>query len=133
MTANAIIELVLRIVSIVGYVLLAIIAIKRKKTVVQSTEQSEESENAFDKLLGFIVAEIKDCEVKGEQINGKSGIFKFDWVFNHAKEYARELGLDVDKAYLTERIEALVKLLNFNKTTSVQSTEQEIINVEVTL
>lgn len=114
MTAEQIVELVFRILTIIGYVTLAILAIKRKKpTVIDNGDNSEDEDNLIDGLLGFIVAQIKDAEDKGNLLSGKSGFFKFDRVLSRAQEYCRSVGLKVDTKYLTDRIEGLVKLMNY--------------------
>lgn len=113
MTIEQIVELGYRILTIVGYVILAILAIKRKKPTVVDNSDSEQTDNFTDELLGFIVSEIKAAEEAGESLLGKSGFFKFDRVLAHAKDFCRDNGVTIDNAYLTERIEALVKLMNF--------------------
>lgn len=134
MTIEQIVDLAFRIFTLVGYVLLAILAIKRKKAVVtdESTDGKDEA-NLIDDLLGYLISEVKDAEDKGSLLSGKSGFFKFDRVLAHAKDFCREKGIDVDTKYLEERIEGLVKLLNYktNAELSTASNRLDGINYEV--
>lgn len=132
MTPEQIIDLVFRVLTLVGYVVLAFLAIKRKKPLVIDKDNNDE--NIIDGLIEYIVSEIKDAEEKGTLLSGKSGFFKFDRVLAHAQEYCRQVGLSVDNQYLTDKIESLVKLMNFkteeNSGSAVQSNGQNI-NYEV--
>lgn len=127
MTAEQTVDLVFRILTIIGYVVLAILAIKRKKvTIVDNGNDSENKESLIDGLLGYIVTQIKDAEDKGSLLSGQSGFFKFDRVLSRAQEYCREKGISVDTKYLTDRIEGLVKLMNYKTEDCVQSNGQNV-------
>lgn len=134
MATEQIVDLVFRILTIIGYVILAVLAIKRKKpTIADNGSDGKTEDSLIDELLGYIVGEIKDAEEKGSLLNGKSGFFKFDRVLNHAQEFCRQVGLNVNTEYLTERIEGLVRLMNYksskdNSGSAVQSIGQ--INYE---
>lgn len=127
---NTIIEVGLKIISIGGYILLAILACKRKKSPKPTVVDNHEEGDKINNLITVITNSIKMAENMGEQINGKSGFFKFDYVLNRAKEFCLDNGLNVDSNFLKEKIETLVDLLNFNKSTQVENitdTEKNII------
>lgn len=120
MTTAMIVAWALRGLFLIGYVVLAILAIKRKKSANDGNVSGEVSDSFIDELLGYIVSEIKSAEASFKALTGKSGFLKFDRVLSHAKDFCRDAGVVIETKWLTERIEALVQLMNFEKISEAQ-------------
>lgn len=123
MTAEIIVGWVLRGLTLIGYVVLAILAIKRKKVVIES-EDNTELLSKLDTVMCKVISAIDKVEGTYKSIfkdGVKAGTFKFKDVLEVAKEGCEEVGLIFNKEYWTKFINNEVHLMNVGK---VQSTEQ---------
>lgn len=126
-TVEIVVSIGVKAVSLVCYILLAILAIKRKKVTIESDSSDEPkslSDDFVTKLVQLIISEIRSSEKAGEQLVGQSGFFKMDRVLSRAKDFCRDNGITVDHTYLLDMINSFVDLMNYNKSKTVQSTGQ---------
>lgn len=130
MSIETIIGIVVKVVSLIGYVLLAILAIKRKKITIKSDDSDV---NWLDVVIEKVRDGIKTAETTYNTIfkeGVKAGTFKLKDVLEIAKDTCLELDKPFDKDYWTEFIKSEVDLMNFGSGKQVQSTEKRIVTIE---
>lgn len=131
MTAEIIVGWVLRALTLIGYIVLAVLAIKRKKVIIESNNNDEEL-SKLNTVIGKVISAIKTAESTYKTIfkdGVKAGPFKLKDVLEVAKESCEAEGMAYCKEYWTDFINKEVSLMNFNSESlvhsAVQSTEQK--------
>ena len=120
-----ILEIGFRVLTLIGYVILAFLAIKRKKPVVIKDENSD-----YDKiaLVEKVLVSIRNAESKYKGIF-KEGVkaceFKLKDVLDEVKEYCCNMNIPYDKSSWVELISTAVDLINVGESKSIQMDKVE--------